>query len=89
MKKIFKEASNMENEIRYYLKELLKELDKEDTEFKVHYIVTAVKLPTGAIELTVNDNAIKEKIEYILESYNDSMQLKTNEDIVMTNVMVV
>lgn len=79
----------MENEIRYYLKELLKELEKENTEYKVNYIVTAVKLPTGAIELTVNDKAIKEKIEYILENYNDSMQLKTNEDIVMTNVMVV
>lgn len=81
----------MENEIRYYLGMILACMDeKDDMEpFKPQYIVTAVKLPTGAIEIAVNNTAIKEKIEYILSAYDDEMRLKTNNEIVMQNIMVV
>lgn len=57
--------------------------------FKPKYIVTAVKLPTGAIELAVNTENIASKIDYILEAYNEDMQLKTNTSIVMQNLMIV
>lgn len=77
----------MENEIRFYLKAILEVIDAE--EFKPQYIVTAVKLPTGAIELAVNTAQIKEKIEYILNAYDEDMHLKTNECIEMVQVMVV
>ena len=33
-------------------------------------LVTAVELPTGAIEIITNTEAIPEKIEYIKENYN-------------------
>lgn len=88
----------MENEIRYYLnqlKALIAEPTEEDIKsgitehFKPTYIVTAVKLPSGAIELAVNNTNIAEKIDYILEAYDDDMHLKTNDSIVMQNVMVV
>lgn len=80
----------MENEIRYYLKQILYCMSEEiNNAFKPTYIVTAVKLPTGAIELAVNNQNIKEKIEYILEAYDEDMRLKTNTDIVMQNIMVV
>ncbi len=93
----------MENEIRYYLRQILACMEvKPDTSedesaegcenlqpFKPTYIVTAVKLPTGAIELAVNNEHIKEKIEYILEAYDDDMRLKTNTNVVMQNIMVV
>lgn len=88
----------MENEIRYYLK-LIKQSMEEPTEedkevgitecFKPQYIVTAVKLPTGAIELAVNNDKIAEKIDYILEAYDEEMHLKTNPAIQMQNIMVV
>lgn len=88
----------MENEIRFYLKEI-KRMMKEpciavpETDklkpFEPTYIVTAVKLPTGAIELATNTSSIEEKIDYILDAYDDTMHLKTNYDIVMQNVMVV
>ena len=61
----------MEHEIRYYLKQM-KALMAEPEEgenrvpFKPSYFVTAVKLPTGAIELAVNTENISEKIDYIL-----------------------
>ena len=93
----------MENEIRFYLKALLKAMeavtDASDSEldegaantqpFKPSYIVTAVKLPTGAIEIAVNDKNIKEKIEYILEAYDEEMRHKRDNSVVMQNVMIV
>lgn len=88
----------MENEMRYYLK-LIKQSMQEPTDedkeagiterFKPQYMVTAVKLPTGAIELAVNNRKIAEKIDYILEAYDEDMRLKTNPDVQMQNIMIV
>ena len=83
----------MENEIRFYLKQIKKAM-AEPTEingkpFEPQYIVTAVKLPTGAIEIAVNNKEIASKIDYILDAYDENMCLKTNTSIVMQNVMVV
>lgn len=84
----------MEHEIRYYLKSI-KALMAESTEeenrvpFVPKYLVTAIKLPTGAIELAVNTENIESKIDYILEAYDESMRLKTNNNIVMAQLMVV
>lgn len=84
----------MEHEIRYYLKQI-KALMAEPEEgenrepFKPTYFVTAVKLPTGAIELAVNTENIPEKIDYILDAYDGDMCLKTNRDIVMQQLMIV
>ena len=80
----------MEHEIRFYLKQIKKALSEDATEvFVPHYMVTAVKLPTGAIELAVNTDSIVEKIDYILEAYDDSMRLKSNQEIQMLNLMIV
>lgn len=88
----------MENELRYYLnvmKQAMQEPTPEEkslgleASFKPTYIVTAVKLPTGAIELAVNNTNIAEKIDYILEAYDDDMCLKTNPAIQMVQLMVV
>jgi hypothetical protein len=57
--------------------------------FEPSHIVTAVKLPTGAIEIAVNTQNIAEKIDYILEAYDDDMCLKSNTDVVMQNIMIV
>ena len=83
----------MENEIRYYLKQIKACMTPEDPEdeavFKPQYIITAVKLPTGAIEIAVNNTMIAEKIDYILEAYDENMCLKTNPAIQMQNIMIV
>lgn len=83
----------MENEIRFYLKQIKKAME-EPTEvdgkpFEPQYIITAVKLPTGAIEIAINDKEIASKIDYILEAYDDDMHLKTNTSIAMQNIMIV
>lgn len=90
----------MENEIRFYLKYIKKAMEPIDAAqegipgvnndpFKPTYIVTAVKLPTGAIELAINNTGIAEKIDYILEAYDENMHLKTNPEIEMVQLMVV
>ena len=83
----------MENEMRYYLKQIKACMEPENEGdadvFKPTYLVTAVKLPSGAVELAVNNTAIKEKIDYILEAYDEDMRLKTNPAIEMQQLMVV
>lgn len=76
----------MEHEIRFYLNVIKKEISKG---FEPKYIVTAVTLPNGAVELATNTTNIEEKIDYILEAYDDNMRLKTNNEIYMSNLMVV
>jgi len=78
-------------EVRYYLDIIKKAMEpKPDIKsFEPSYIVTAVKLPTGAIELIVNSSNIAEKIDYLLEAYDESMCLKANPKIFISNVMVV
>lgn len=93
------------NELRYYLEmmkgvmnpqpipegtseEEARELGWREP-FKPTYLVTAVKLPTGAIELAINNENIAEKINYILEAYDENMHLKSNPEIVMQQLMVV
>lgn len=86
------EDYKMENEMRYYLnmiKDCMSKEAEDEEVFEPSYIVTAVKLPTGAIELAVNDTYIKEKIEYILDAYDEEMRLKANPAVQMQNVMVV
>lgn len=82
-----KEEYRMEHELRYYLNGIKEAIKNGD--FTPTYFVTAVKLPTGAIELAVNTSSITEKIDYILEAYNDDMCLKTNTEVQMSNLMVV
>ena len=79
----------MEHEIRFYLRQIKTALTEGKEIFTPSYIVTAVKLPTGAIELAVNTSNIEEKIDYILDAYDEDMHLKANDSIVMQNIMIV
>lgn len=77
----------MENEIRFYLREIKKAITEDS--FEPTYLVTAVQLPTGAIELAVNTSDIEDKIDYILDAYDEEMQLVTNINVVVQNIMIV
>jgi len=77
----------MEHEIRFYLNAIKEPIN--EGAFVPSYIITAVQLPTGAIELAINDKNIPEKIDYILEAYDEDMKLKSNPEISMTNLMIV
>ena len=49
----------------------------------------AVKLPTGAIEIAINDQCLEQKLEYILSAYDDQMHLVSNKEITMIEAIVV
>lgn len=53
------------------------------------HIITVVKLPTGAKEIAINTSNIEDKIDYILDAYDDEMKLKTNQNISMCNILIV
>ena len=80
-----------EHEIRFYLRQIQNAMNPELVEepFIPRYIVTAVKLPTGAIEIAVNNQDIPEKIDYILNTYDYAMRHKADENVVMQNIMIV
>lgn len=73
--------------IREYLSEI-KSMVSED-KAQISKIVTAVKLPTGAIEIAVNDQCLEQKLEYILSAYDDKMHLVSNKEITMIEAIVV
>ena len=74
-------------EIRKYLSEIKGMVS--DGKAQISKIVTAVKLPTGAIEIAVNDQCLEQKLEYILRAYDDQMRLNTNKEIAMIEAIVV
>ena len=53
------------------------------------HIVVAVQLPTRATELIVNTALLIDKIEYLLNAYDDEMKLKANQSIKIVEVMIV
>lgn len=44
-------------------------------------IAVVVKLPTGAKEVIVNHEQIETKYEYYLNTYNENMELKHNNEV--------
>ena len=53
------------------------------------YLVVAVKLPTGAIELITNTQKIESKCEYYLHAYDDDFRLLANKNIQVVEYMLV
>jgi hypothetical protein len=52
-------------------------------------LVTAVKLPTGAIEIITNTQNLEEKIEYLKNAYDCEFRLKANPTIQIIGFMLV
>lgn len=52
-------------------------------------LVTAVKLPTGAIETIVNTTKLGDKINYLVEAYDDNFVLKNNSNVRIVGYMLV
>lgn len=44
-------------------------------------LVTAVKLPTGAVEIITNHQKLDEKVEYLRTAYDDDFRLERNADV--------
>ena len=55
---------------------------------KIAFLAAVVALPTGAAELIVNHDAIKEKLEYYLNAYDDNMCLCANPKVQIVDVLI-
>lgn len=53
------------------------------------YIIVAVLLPTGGIEIITNTEFLGYKYEYYVEAYNENFELKNNNKIKIINYMLV
>ena len=67
----------------------LNETDPNNDARKITYLIVAVKLPTGAIEIITNTEQIQSKIEYYRNAYDDNFCLKTNTAIKIVGYMLV
>ena len=64
-------------------------MDESITEIeKATYLVVAVKLPTGAIELITNTTNLVNKADYYVTAYDDDFRLKNNKDIQIVGYMI-
>lgn len=52
-------------------------------------LVVGVELPTGATEVIINTENIKDKLNYYLTAYDNDMHLKTNKDIRLVDFMII
>lgn len=55
----------------------------------LRYLVVAVKLPTGAVELIVNTDNLMEKAQYYGTAYDDYFQLRTNPMVQVVDYLLV
>jgi hypothetical protein len=53
------------------------------------YLIMAIMLPNGAIEIITNTQRLEEKFQYYLATYDDNMVMAKNEEIAILNWMVV
>jgi hypothetical protein len=44
---------------------------------KLSILVTVSRLPTGAKEVIINYQELDKKVDYIIDAYNDNLELKT------------
>ena len=64
-------------------------MDESITEIEnATYLVVAVKLPTGAIELITNTTNLVSKADYYVTAYDDDFRLKNNKDIQIVGYMI-
>jgi hypothetical protein len=92
-------AEMPEHEIRFYLDAMRKAIvdgvkhgDNEPIFFTPKYMVVAIELPNGAVELQINTHEIVDKIDYILENYDNDMKLRNavgQVSVTILNILVV
>jgi hypothetical protein len=70
-------------------RQFLNVTDPNNDARKITYLIVAVKLPTGAIELITNTEQLQSKIEYYRNAYDDNFCLKTNTAIKIVGYMLV
>lgn len=56
---------------------------------KARKIITVAELPSGALEVQINDSDLESKYQYIAGAYDERMILKSNPDIEIVDFIIV
>lgn len=56
---------------------------------KAQLLISAVKLPTGAVEVITNTTQIAAKTDYYTKAYDDEFKLKTNPEVQIIGYMII
>lgn len=67
-------------------REQLIEMSKKESKI---CLTTSCTLPSGAVETITNYHNLDEKIEYLLNAYDEKLHLKTMKDIKLVGCMLV
>ncbi|UFU00360.1 hypothetical protein KO561_05270 [Radiobacillus kanasensis] len=54
----------------------------------IDVVVTAVRLPNGAIETITNYQGVETKLKYLRDAYDDMFCLKANPDVEIVGYMI-
>lgn len=52
-------------------------------------LITVLKMPFGSFETIINSQNLDEKVNYILNAYDNDLRLKTYEDIQIIDYIIV
>jgi len=80
------------HEIMFYLSATKQAVETAppENDITLSYLVVAIELPTGAIELQINSDKIMEKIDYILDNYDEeTVEHKSATGVFIKNLLVV
>lgn len=64
-------------------------MEETESTANLRVLVTAVMLPTGAIETITNSHRLEEKVKYLREAYDDSFRLRVNPEVRIVGYMLV
>lgn len=78
-----------EETMKYYTKANFKWLVEAIPVNQLRMLICIVELPSKALETIINTTQIQEKIDYILNAYDDNMHLKANPDIRIVGGVVI
>ena len=67
--------------------DLIKKIDTIGRD-NISLIVTVVQLPSGAKEVIVNSQELTDKIDYLLQAYDENLVLKTFDKIRMLDFII-
>lgn len=55
---------------------------------RIKMIVTAIQLPSGSIEIIINNDDLENKYMYIIETYDENMCKYDNENVRIVDWMI-
>lgn len=67
-------------------KNILEDMISGQTNVKI--IILVIELPSGALEVITNSENLIDKMQYIINTYDDRLHMKSNQDIRIADYII-